>query len=109
MSAMQLTPEQARIRDKLAHLSPQDRQKALDIIKQMAPKHNMEVLKRQAELFNESGTADLPTIPTMQPSPLRKQPSPEAIEIAAKMMANRAVRQRREEREAKEAVPDDEE
>jgi hypothetical protein len=102
MSTEQLTPEQTRIKDKLAHLSPQDRKKALDLIKQMAPKHNMQVLKRQADLFNESGTADLPTIPT-------KQPSPEAIEIAAKMMANRAVRQRREEREAKEAVPDDEE
>lgn len=86
MSAMQLTPEQARIRDKLAHLNPQDRKKALDLIKQMAPKHNMEVLKRQAELFNESGTADLPTIPTMQPSP-------EAIEIAARILAKRARRE----------------
>ena len=86
MSAMQLTPEQARIRDKLAHLNPQDRKKALDLIKQMAPKHNMEVLKRQAELFNESGTANQPTIPA-------KQPSPEAIEIAARILAKRAMRE----------------
>lgn len=86
MSTEQLTPEQARIMDKLAHLNPQDRKKALDLIKQMTPKHNMEVLKRQADLFNESGTADLPTIPT-------KQPSPEAIAILARILANKAKRE----------------
>lgn len=38
------------MRDKLAHLNPQDRKKALDLVKQMIPKHNMKVLKHQEEM-----------------------------------------------------------
>lgn len=41
-----LTPGQARIREKLAHLSPADKQKALGIIKQIAQHQERERMAR---------------------------------------------------------------
>jgi hypothetical protein len=39
------TPSQTRLRDKLAHLTPQQRSRVLKMLRQMAPKHNAEIIK----------------------------------------------------------------
>jgi hypothetical protein len=39
------TPLQSRLHDKLAHLTPQERSQVLQMLRQMAPKHNAEILK----------------------------------------------------------------
>lgn len=86
MSTGQLTPAQIRIRDKVAHLTPGERQRVLAAAGTLAPKNNMEVLKRQDEALKAAAATSSPNIS-------RKQPSPEAIEIAAKMLANKARRE----------------
>lgn len=43
-------PPQTERQRKLAHRNVEDRRWALEIIKQLTPKHNMEVLKHQEQL-----------------------------------------------------------
>ena len=108
MNTEQLTPEQIRIRDKVAHLSPKDRQEVLAMAAKLAPKNNMDALKAKS-----GTTPEPPSRERLEASATRlitemllstggKMPSEEAVKIAAKLLANKAMR------EAKEAVPNDE-
>ncbi len=40
-----MTPAQSRIKDKLAHLTPQQRAKVLKMAAQLAPAHNAKTIK----------------------------------------------------------------
>jgi hypothetical protein len=51
------TLPQSRLHDKLAHLTPQQRSRVLQLLRQMAPKHNAEILKAKI-LAAASGPLD---------------------------------------------------
>ena len=71
-----------------AHVLEERKATALSRARPMTPEENASNLKMMEELYQE----DLKRQAVQPP----KQPSPEAIEIAAKMLASRAMRQRQE-------------
>lgn len=108
MSKEQLTPAQIRIRDKVAHEAPEEHQRVFAVAAKLAPKNNVHTAKDKSEATSEplsrerleASTTRL--ITEMLLSTGGKMPSEEAVTIAAKMLANKAMRK------AKEAAADDE-
>jgi hypothetical protein len=108
MSTEQLTPEQIKMRDKVVQGTPEEHQRVFAVAAKLAPKNNVHAAKDKSEATSEPLSRErleasvTRLITEMLLRTGGKMPSEEAVIVAAKMLANKAMR------ESKEAVPDDE-